>query len=86
MSAFDMQRQKSRGILGFGTWVRRPPQISGVFLFGGGGIPPPIVTNPDVISKAYLFPSEGIEMTSGLIHQLHYPAFLYSSLYDCSYH
>ena len=86
MSAFDIQRQKSWGILGFGTWVRRPPIFQVFFCLGGGGIPPPIVTNADVISKAYLFPSEGIEITSGLIHQLHYPAFLYSSLYACSYH
>jgi hypothetical protein len=53
-----------RGILGFGTWVGALPNFR-VFLLGEGGFPPPIVTNPDVISYAHLFPSEGIEMMSG---------------------
>jgi hypothetical protein len=29
-----------------------------------GECPPPMVTNPDIISYAHLFPSEGIEMMS----------------------
>jgi hypothetical protein len=54
--------QRSSGILGFGTWARAPPhpQISGFFYWGG--IFPPILTNPDIISYAHLFPSEGIEI------------------------
>ena len=56
---------KPRGILGFGTWVGAPPPKLQGCLFRGGGTPLPIVTNPDVISYAHLFPSEGIEMMSG---------------------
>ena len=40
------------------------PQKFQGFLFGGGRNPPPPVINPDIISHALLFPSEGIEMMS----------------------
>jgi hypothetical protein len=53
---------KPKGILGFGTWVGAPKFQGCLF---GGGTPLPIVTNPDVISYAHPFPSEGIEMMSG---------------------
>jgi hypothetical protein len=51
------------------------PKFQGFFYLGG--IPPPIVTNPDVISYARLFPSEGIEMKSGLTAPLSDYPFLY---------
>ena len=45
------------------------PQISGFYYLGG--CTSYIVANSDVISYAELFLSEGIEIISGLVHQLH---------------
>jgi hypothetical protein len=50
--------------LGLGWELPPPPPFLRVFYLGG--ISPPIVTNPDIISYAHLFPSEEIEeMMSG---------------------
>ena len=53
-------KTKEQGYFRFWDLGETSPPNFRCFFVWGGGIPPPIVTNPDVISKAYVFPSEGI--------------------------
>jgi hypothetical protein len=55
------------------------PQISGFFTWRE--FLPPIVTNPDVISYAHLFPSEGIEMISGFTSCISTRTHFYTQVY-----
>ena len=62
--------QRYQGYFRFWDLVGAPPKFQGFSYLVGNSPLLHVVTNQDVISYAYLFPSEGIEIISELIHQL----------------